>query len=532
MRGATLFSLKLKRILACIATLTLLAASNSSAFASAWDFPNANNVPVGSTLIAINESSYFDNWNTWQSIKPGPFTGIGPEQHICSQGPDKANCDPDIFRLEAQSILPVCANSTSENCVEGIRLKSKDGEWTPGEFTKMIEGTTYVGKPEINLISAATPSLFQVPGITNGGGSDTYSVAVKVTQFFDKSTGKYKTASMNAVILPFTVRNGGTPPLTQESAGPDGVTRIGTRHDASCAWAGSGYCGVSEDYQAGTRAELTVRIPNEISGWFRGRITRPTAEISKLSPLNNKLVLSAEPVYVPRFSAYATADNTSPRGIEMIKNNGGKNPNAPLFSGNSIKDFWATDQNAFELVQEFRLASRDTAAGISTLWNFSTIQDTSGNRCMNDTSRVLGIVSTNATVYNGLMPDFVGGQLTYKVAGLHYAPDGISLNEGTYDLMMRSDVARCLYGFTSAPVSANISVVSDSGENKVASTVVNESDGWLTLRAAGFTYSMPTIKIKLTQLKQIKKTILCSRGNITKKVVGISPSCPRGYKKK
>jgi hypothetical protein len=137
-------------------------------------------------------------------------------------------------------------------------------------------------------------------------------------------------------------------------------------------------------------------------------------------------------------------------------------------------------------------------------------------------------------MYNGVVPDFKGGQLVYKVAGLHYLPDGKSLVEGTYDLLMRSDVARCLYGFSKAPISATISVVGEGGENRVATTVVSEKDGWLKLAAYGFNFSSPTISVKLSQAAApVKKTtITCVKSKLTKKVTAVGPKCPSGYKKK
>ena len=102
--------------------------------------------------------------------------------------------------------------------------------------------------------------------------------------------------------------------------------------------------------------------------------------------------------------------------------------------------------------------------------------------------------------------------------------------------MMRSDTARCLYGFSKAPISATVSVTSASGENKVATTVVKETkDGWLKLAAYGFTFSSPTISVKLSQAKApVAKsiTITCVKGKTLKKVTGKSPKCPAGFKKK
>jgi hypothetical protein len=166
-------------------------------------------------------------------------------------------------------------------------------------------------------------------------------------------------------------------------------------------------------------------------------------------------------------------------------------------------------------------------------------------------------------LYDGKVPDFIDGELRYKVSGMHYLPDGKTLSSGTYDLVMRSDTARCLYNFSSAPISASIAVISASGSSQVATTVSGERDGWLYLSAANFTFSSPTIKVKLTQSapepsataspqpsptssiapsttasKQTsanssvkKKSITCVKGATSKKVVAVNPKCPKGYKK-
>jgi hypothetical protein len=82
--------------------------------------------------------------------------------------------------------------------------------------------------------------------------------------------------------------------------------------------------------------------------------------------------------------------------------------------------------------------------------------------------------------------------------------------------------------------------------------VINEKDGWLKMTAGGFTFSTPSIKVKLSQeaptpapsasatpsptptVKPVAKkiTITCTKGKTTKKVTAIKPTCPTGYKKK
>jgi hypothetical protein len=73
------------------------------------------------------------------------------------------------------------------------------------------------------------------------------------------------------------------------------------------------------------------------------------------------------------------------------------------------------------------------------------------------------------------------------------------VNLGEYDLQIRSETARCLYGFSKAPVSATVQVVGEQGSENIATTIVSEKDGWLKLAAYGFTFSEKEIKVKLTQ---------------------------------
>ena len=150
------------------------------------------------------------------------------------------------------------------------------------------------------------------------------------------------------------------------------------------------------------------------------------------------------------------------------------------------------------------------------------------------------------------------GTLDYLVLAPHYLQDD-SVFLGSYDLAINSDLARCIYGFTSAPIQATISVVSANGQTQVATTSLLEKNGFILLSAKGFEFSNPTLKVTLSQEKNVqvqnttpvpvsnsvivtpkieskasiskKTTIKCTKGKATKKVTGINPKCPVGYKK-
>jgi hypothetical protein len=205
----------------------------------------------------------------------------------------------------------------------------------------------------------------------------------------------------------------------------------------------------------------------------------------------------------------------------------------------------------FDYLEYWRTTLKDTSAFTNTYWSLNSTRWLARDKCLNDTTRVVGVVSTNAMGYDSNAPAFQDGFLNYKVSGFHYAPDGVTTNLGTYDLVLRSDAARCLYGFSDAPISATVEIAGADGNQNIATTVVSEKDGWLKMKAAGFTYSEKQIKVKITQEGSVGKTvsekvepispivnkvkkssITCVKGKVTRKVTAVSPKCPNGYKKK
>jgi hypothetical protein len=197
---------------------------------------------------------------------------------------------------------------------------------------------------------------------------------------------------------------------------------------------------------------------------------------------------------------------------------------------------------------------KDTAVGTNTFWNYTTTSWGNGSNCLQDKSKVLGIVTTNALAYDGSSPSFENQTLNYRVSGLHFMPDGVTPVQGSYNLIMRSDTARCLYGFTNAPVKATISIVG-GGDSPIATVVAGEKNGWLSLSANGFTFSEKTLQVKLSQdapapvatptpsatpttpatakpVAAKKTSITCVKGKTSKKVTAVNPKCPSGYRKK
>ncbi|MCX6451125.1 MAG: hypothetical protein NTZ31_05430 [Actinobacteria bacterium] len=196
----------------------------------------------------------------------------------------------------------------------------------------------------------------------------------------------------------------------------------------------------------------------------------------------------------------------------------------------------------------------DKANNSPTMWFLQTMTGGVGgpvSECTTDSKSLAGIVTTNATMYSPGPPALNADtqSLDYKVVAPHYTRTG-EVFKGIYDLVMSSKVARCIYKFTDAPISATISIVSSEGTPSVATITLTEKNNFLHLAAYGFEFSAPTLKIKLEQAAQVvtppivvtppvvvapkaaKKTLTCLKGKLMKKVTAIKPVCPKGFKVK
>ena len=78
----------------------------------------------------------------------------------------------------------------------------------------------------------------------------------------------------------------------------------------------------------------------------------------------------------------------------------------------------------------------------------------------------------------------------------------------------------------------------DGSKADIATVVQSYRDGMIKISASNFHLSTPIISTKLvseisvSQVVAKKKAITCVRKAVIKKIVGLNPKCPQGYKKK
>lgn len=524
---------KLIRIAAIIAALVIVPVT--PALAEVWS-ADRQGIGPGSSVLTISESDDFMKNSDRQARKQ--LENGYTEAHLCLEGLGAGPCDfpNNNFEFQARSLMPVCPETMAENCIASLQV-SIAGKSVQAKQIGYAGGPKYAANEPLNLREGSQISLWE----TDAG--QLFAVKVIDLQIFIRNTGKFWSTHLEASVVPYKVESGSqfhAPTVSEFKNEASGLPDVALNQgDSKCFWLAEGKCGVRQDFAEDTRISLTLHLSKAIAGWFGGRLKSPDIQVRDLTSKNNSVTVSAATVDVARFSVVANNLNTSDEAYGALLRGGGTKETIFQNRREISESANAGFINApFTFLSEYRTVAKDTSAGVSTHWNFQTIKGGVGaNYCLQGSTGLIGVVTTNATVYDGKIPKFESGQLTYKVASLHYLPDGKTPFEGVYDLVMDSSAARCLYGFSKAPISATINVTGADGETKTATTVVSEKDGWLHLAAYGFTFSSPTISVKLSQAKApVKKTtITCvslKNKKLSKKITAVGPKCPAGYKTK
>jgi hypothetical protein len=152
--------------------------------------------------------------------------------------------------------------------------------------------------------------------------------------------------------------------------------------------------------------------------------------------------------------------------------------------------------------------------------------------------------------------DSANESLIFSIFAPHFRKSG-ELNSGYFKYWASHDFMDCKYPGNTLTKAAKLTleIVNEDGTSNVATTAVMNKDGSLNFFASGFHFSAPKILIKADKSVQAATpsptpspsasataatlvnppkliSISCVKGKITKKVTGLKPKCPAGYKKK
>jgi hypothetical protein len=424
--------------------------------------------------------------------------------------------------------LPQCDATELTDCIVGVTATNTSGQESAATFDRYFPNLgpqSFVGKPSILLPTGRAPSIWKIPGAPHAAG-DQYAVVARLRG----STANRKGASFQIALTPVTVK---TDADTQINYTPPRWTSPGRlagpasdRGLFRCAyWGDNGSCLLSRAFPTDTTFTVTVKLAAEPTGWLHGRINDPSISFTK-DGTNTLVRVTAKPVQVPAFQVgkqysefpedirKAFAVN-GPYGSGGSRQPGGAERTDPS-QRNAEYNIVAYKNESFDQIALMTNTISDKAGWAPWIWRVRTLSNdemSKAGSCLTTGDGVKGIVTTNATVYGSGPPAYnaTTKSLDYKVAAPHYTRTG-DVFRGAYHLIIRSDVARCFYGFSSEPLTGDISIVEAAGTTGSATTSIKEEGGWLKVSALGFTHSAPIIRTALRQTTATgQPTVVTSR---------------------
>jgi len=483
-------------------------------------------------------------------------SGNGTKVIACT---DIASADCTGTDLYFRADLPICSNQVTVDCMRDFVVSNAQGK----SLEAQIVGEFPLGNPQyfkgslaMKIPNGGGPTLIRIPEAPHNGG-DLYLLKTQMTGSKLPSNQTFQMDGLSISITAVKLIDGKyvySGASTNPTLYTKGFANIGVEtgtYPSTCAIASPTQCAAKYSLPMGLNFSVTVDLSRKITGWLHGRIKAPEVAVSTNKYGGSTLTVKAEPIKIPVNATWVMNETaaTSIKDFYRGKSNSGsplfgnENKTKPLSEIALMRD-GNTGHNSETLNEYLAWLSTlgDKAQALPTAWTIQTMGNYQVSdqiqKCLNESSSLAGIVTTNAAEYLDGPPTFnkSEGTLDYKVAATHFEPDGKTVFRGTYDLIMSSTVARCIYGFSNAPISATVSITSDSAESSVATTQVSERSGWFTLNAYNFTYSSPTIRVKLsgTPIALIKpvavKKITCTKGKSIKVFAGTK--CPAGFKKK
>lgn len=550
--------------------------------------PGANTMgyQANESIFAKTESSSWFNFNTSDGTPSGKLTSVA----ICNTGKE-AGCEFTVNSMY-RAVLPACVGSTDINCVSAITATNAAGKSLQVNFLSTFPSERYQdfqGDLSLGVPRGSGAVLVSIPEAPHADGDNYLLKLVISSSRTPESGGTFGVPSITASFMAVKVVTGNffgsrTETNTASYLRAQGVSvssfsdlapgqNPDPRFDA-CVMSSTKECALPYPLPQDISFGFSARFSFAITGWLHGRMRDAVIELEKKSEKESVLTVAARPIKVPVLDVVKSIDDLPDSLLAHLAKQdwAGETRRYPLENNpqgtrvdSNEKDRAGLRNLSFKHINtQFNTASMkdflqwlpiagDKAAALPTQWRVSTMTDRGSgivNQCLNRSNTLAGLVTTNSTMYIDGPPTYdpAQGSLDYKVAATHFEPDGKTVFKGSYELLMSSTVARCIYGFTNAPVKASVSVTSEDGTPNVATVVINEKNNWLSLAAYNFTFSAPTVSVKLTQdqpqvvtpaqpvidkpvvKKPVIKKITCVKGKATKVVT--TAKCPAGYKKK
>jgi len=550
----------------------------------------------GFSIVDDNFSGY-GSFSSITGAKAGGYTA----NVECSSVSDAKCAGADNLRVSV--IVPPCPTNydATDVCIKSLRTADSTGSLQSATLQYEANTNKFPKDTKYQLPAGGGASVWK--GSSAKGGTLDYAVVVDLQMNWYKNAqpglpdANKLVVGYSAQVIPVKIKSGNYYPIywkynqpsgsiSAEPQLPAGVTTYDNWFD--CVIVDAGRCAYADKFHADQKIELTLQMDSAVTGWMFGRMKDTKVSATPLAKNTTLLTVEGSSINVPFGHSWVPLSAIkSSEGLQEMDWDAQLSNNKYVGPGNSIISKPSNHPDLFQF-STFGVPP-EQGGGIHTpnpklkgtgmfqavepwlktisttpTWRFQGMSpssfwgmdQSSSNKVwsctVNDKTKLHGLMTTNAMAYSWSPPALKDGFLSYKVAGAHFDSDG-SVYKGTYNLSMNADSAKCIYGFTDAPIQATVSITKESGETtNIATELLSIQNGWMNLSANNFTFSDPTIRIKLTQDKVAAKpapsaspaalapskattnkiAIICVKGTTKKVITGSKPVCPAGFKTK
>lgn len=464
---------------------------------------------------------------------------------MCKTSSDKA-CS-GLKTVEFNAALQPCSSTLVFDCIDSFGVEKDDGSRIAASYVSSFPATgpnDFSADPAKGLIEGRPSGLWRLAS-DSGSAVDLHYLSARI-QGSSSNGGPFTVTSFGAALHPvemvkYACTGQQCTPGWYPHHPTNGTSGFGYGQGREvgldCVMTGinpaSGVleCAKRKAFTKGVRYYLTVKLSKSPRGWFHGRLDSPTVSITPGAVQGLTLDIKGKSVAVPIVNTGRLFKDLPANMQEAYRKTGGWPTNGSGYftsrdgpTGNQTDPLIrnrlsippAGGETGIAELEAWIPLINDTASADPSQWSLRTLQPwemQDANRCFESESRVNGVVITNATQYSVGPPSFNSKtqSLEYKVSAPHYSSGG-ALTRGMYHLIMRADVARCIYGLPNVPLKASVDVVEVDGATETATTSVAEVNGWLSFSAVGYTHSSPVIRTKIQPAKSLvssksKKTL-------------------------